>query len=95
MQNINQLYGLMSNPSNMKELLIYVEAQKKIRADGHRRLTLLNGSCSGLTDAEYNKVVTRQKSSFSKARKFTHNRMWKETHKKFDIKELKLIKQTL
>ena len=85
----------MSSPSNMKELLNYAEAQKKIRADGHRRLTLLNGTCSGLTDKEYNKVVTGQKSSFAKARKFTHNRMWQETHKKFDIKELKLIKQTL
>ena len=83
----------MSSPSNMKELCAYVEAQKKIRADGHRRLTLLNGTCSGLTDAEYNKVVTRQKSSFSKARKFTHNRMWQETHKKFDVAELKLIKK--
>ena len=85
----------MSSPSNMKELLIYVEAQKKIRADGHRRLTLLNGTCSGLTDAEYNRVVTRQKSSFSKARKFTHNRMWQETHKKFDLQQLKLIRKTL
>ena len=84
----------MSSPRNMKELLAYVEAQKKIRADGHRRLTLLNGTCSGLTDAEYNRVVTRQKSSFSKARKFTHNRMWQETHKKFDVEELKLIKKT-
>ena len=65
----------MSNPTNMKELLAYAKAQKKIRADGHRRLTLLNGTCSGLTDAEYNKVVTRQKSSFPKARKFTHNRI--------------------
>ena len=83
----------MSSPSNMKELCAYVEAQKKIRADGHRRLTLLNGTCSGLTDAEYNRVVTRQKSSFSKARKFTHNRMWQETHKKFDVEELKLIKK--
>ena len=83
----------MSSPRNMKELLAYVEAQKKIRADGHRRLTLLNGTCSGLTDAEYNRVVTRQKSSFSKARKFTHNRMWQETHKKFDVAELKLIKK--
>ncbi len=81
--------------SNMKELLAYVEAQKKLRADGHRRLTLLNGTCSGLTDAEYNRVVTRQKSSFSKARKFTHNRMWQETHKKFDVQQLKLIKKTL
>ncbi len=81
--------------SNMKQLLAYAEAQKKLRADGHRRLTLLNGTCSGLTDAEYNKVVTRQKSSFSKARKFTHNRMWQETHKKFDVQQLKLIRKTL
>ncbi len=81
--------------SNMKQLLAYAEAQKKLRADGHRRLTLLNGTCSGLTDAEYNRVVTRQKSSFSKARKFTHNRMWQETHKKFDVQQLKLIRKTL
>ena len=85
----------MSSPSNMKELLAYAEAQKKIRADGHRRLTLLNGTCSGLTDDEYNKVVTSQKSTFSKSRKFTHNRMWQETHKKFDVQQLKLIRKTL
>ena len=85
----------MSNPSNMKEMCAYVAAQKKIRADGHRRLTLLNGTCSGLTDAEWNKVKTGQKSSFSKARKFTHNRMWQETHKKFDVKQLILIRKTL
>ena len=78
--------------SNMKQLLAYAEAQKKLRADGHRRLTLLNGTCSGLTDAEYNKVVTRQKSSFSKARKFTHNRMWRDNTKKFTVEQLKLIK---
>ena len=82
----------MSSPSNMKELLNYVEAQKKIRADGHRRLTLLNGSCSGLTDKEYNKIVTGQKSSFAKARKFTHNRMWRDNTKKFTVEQLKLIK---
>ena len=81
--------------TNMKQLCAYAEAQKKLRADGHRRLTLLNGTCSGLTDNEYNKVVTSQKSSFSKARKFTHNRMWQETHKKFDVQQLKLIRKTL
>ena len=80
------------SPSNMKELLAYAEAQKKLRADGHRRLTLLNGTCSGLTDEEYNKVVTRQKSSFSKARKFTHNRMWRDTTKKYTVEQLKIIK---
>jgi len=87
--------GVISNPSNMKEMCAYVAAQKQIRADGHRRLTLLNGTCSGLTDNEYNKIVTRQKSSFSKARKFTHNRMWQDSHKKFDIQQLKLIRKTL
>jgi len=81
--------------TNMKQLCAYAKAQKKLRADGHRRLTLLNGTCSGLTDNEYNKVVTSQKSSFSKARKFTHNRMWQETHKKFDVQQLKLIRKTL
>ena len=50
--------------TNMKQLCAYAEAQKKLRADGHRRLTLLNGTCSGLTDKEYNKVVTGQKSTF-------------------------------
>jgi hypothetical protein len=78
----------------MKELLAYAEAQKKIRADGHRRLTLLNGTCSGLTDVEYNKVVTRQKSSFPKARKFTHNRMWRETSKEYSVKQLIEIVKT-
>ncbi len=81
--------------TNMKQLCAYAEAQKKLRADGHRRLTLLNGTCSGLTDNEYNKVVTSQKSTFSKSRKFTHNRMWQETHKKFDVQQLKLIRKTL
>ena len=81
----------MFNPSNMKEMCAYVAAQKQIRADGHRRLTLLNGTCSGLTDNEYNKIVTRQKSSFSKARKFTHNRMWQETSKNYSVEQLKTI----
>ena len=39
--------------TNMKELCAYAKAQRKIRADEHRRLTLHSGKCSGLTDAEY------------------------------------------
>ena len=78
--------------TNMKQLCAYAEAQKKLRADGHRRLTLHNGTCSGLTDAEYNRVRYQQKSTFSKARKFTHNRMWQETSKKFTTEQLKQIK---
>ena len=78
--------------TNMKELCAYAKAQRKIRADGHRRLVLHNGTCSGLTDAEYNRVRYRQKSTFSKARKFTHNRLWRVTSKKFTTEQLKQIK---
>ena len=79
----------------MKELCEYSLQQKKLRARGHRLKHAHDGMCGGLTQSEYNRMTVRQKSTFSKARKFTHNRMWQETHKKFDIKELKLIKQTL
>ena len=82
-------------PSNMKELCLYAKQAQKDRARVHRLKHAHDGTCSGLTDNEYNKVVTRQKSSFSKARKFTHNRMWQETHKKFDVQQLKLIRKTL
>jgi hypothetical protein len=78
--------------TNMKELLIYAEQQKKLRASEHRRRHAHDGLCSGLTDVEYNRVVTRQKSTFSKARKFTHNRMWRDHTKKFTVEQLKLIK---
>lgn len=79
--------------TNMKELCAYAKAQRKIRADGHRRLVLHNGTCSGLTDAEYNRVRYRQKSTFSKARKFTHNRMWKH-QSRYSVKQLiEIVKQ--
>ena len=87
--------GVISNPRTMKELLSYSELQKKSRADGHRRTVRANGVCGGLTDKEYNSITTRQKSNFAKARKFTHSRMWQETHKKFDTKQLLIIKKTL
>ena len=76
----------------MKELLNYVEEQKKIRAAEHRRKHSHDGMCSGLSDVEYNRVRVRQKSTFSKARKFTHNRMWRDNTKKFTVEQLKLIK---
>ena len=79
----------------MKELLNYVEEQKKIRAAEHRRKFEHHGECGGLTDKEWNSIKHGQKSSFPKARKFTHNRMWQETHKKFDTKQLLIIKKTL
>ena len=78
--------------TNMKQLLIYAEQQKKLRASEHRRKHAHDGKCSGLTQSEYNKMTVRQKTTFSKARKFTHNRMWRDNTKKFTVEQLKLIK---
>ncbi len=80
------------SPSNMKELCNYSLQQKKLRAAEHRRKHSHEGLCSGLSSAEYNRVKHSQKSTFSKARKFTHNRMWRNNTKKFTVEQLKLIK---
>ena len=80
--------------TNMKELCNYSLLQKKLRAAEHRRKHAHDGMCSGLTQSEYNRMTVRQKSTFSKARKFTHNRMWRETHKKFDVQQLNIIKKS-
>jgi len=82
----------MGLPLTMKQACLYVEQARKNRAAEHRRKHSHDGRCSGLTDAEYNRVRVRQKSTFSKARKFTHNRMWRETSKKFTTEQLKQIK---
>ena len=78
--------------TNMRQLLIYAEQQKKLRASEHRRKHAHDGLCSGLTQSEYNKMTVRQKTTFSKARKFTHNRMWRDYTKKFTTEQLKQIK---
>ncbi len=78
--------------TNMKELLIYAKQQQKLRASEHRRKHAHEGLCSGLSDVEYNRVKHSQKSTFTKARKFTHNRMWRNHTKKFTVEQLKLIK---
>lgn len=81
--------------TNMKELCNYSLQQKKLRAAEHRRKHAHDGMCSGLTQSEYNRMTVRQKSTFSKARKFTHNRMWRDTHKKFDVQQLNIIKKCI
>ena len=82
-------------PSNMKELCLYVKQAKKLAASGHRRSVAHHGECSGLTDLEYKRVVIYGKKSYSQQRKFVHSKMWNETHKKFDLKQLNIIKKTL
>ena len=78
--------------TNMKELCNYSLQQKKLRAAEHRRKHSHDGMCSGLSSAEYNRVKHSQKSTFTKARKFTHNRMWRDHTKKFTTEQLKQIK---
>ena len=68
--------------TNMKELCNYSKQQKKLRAAEHRRKHNHDGQCSGLTDKEYNRVQYSQKSTFAKARRFTHNRLWNYTNSK-------------
>ena len=75
-----------SNPTTMAELCEYVKQTKRQRNAEHRRKFAHEGRCSGLTDKEYRQVVHKQKSSFAKARKFTHHAMWRETHEKWDLK---------
>jgi hypothetical protein len=84
----------MGLPLTMKQLLIYAEQQKKLRASEHRRKHAHDGRCSGLTDAEYNRVQISGKKSYSaKARKFTHNRMWKH-QSRYSVKQLiEIVKQ--
>jgi len=75
----------------MKELCEYSTRMRKQRAAEHRRKFAHEGRCSGLTDKEYTRIVHGQKSSFPKARKFTHHAMWRESHQKFDTQQLKQI----
>ena len=82
----------MHNPTTMKELCLYAKQAQQNRASEHRRKHAHDGLCSGLTQSEYNKMTVRQKTTFSKARKFTHNRMWRDNTKKFTVEQLKLIK---
>ncbi len=81
---------LMYAPKTMKELCLYAKQAKKLRAAEHRRKHSHEGLCSGLSNAEYNRVRYPQKKSFSKARKFTHNRMWRTHSEKYDLQTLKL-----
>jgi len=74
--------------TNMKELCLYAKQVQKNRASEHRRKHAHDGKCSGLTDAEYNRVQISGKKSYSaKARKFTHNRMWKH-QSRYSVKQL-------
>ena len=77
-------------PTTMSELCEYVKQKRLDDARRHRRAHQNDGLCSGLTDAEYNRVRYPQKKTFSQVRKFTHHRMWKTHSEKYDLKTIKL-----
>ena len=80
--------------TNMKELCLYAKKVQQNRASEHRRKHAHDGRCSGLTDAEYNRVQISGKKSYSaKAKKFTHNRMWKH-QSRYSVKQLIEIVKT-
>ena len=80
--------------TNMKELCLYAKKVQQNRASEHRRKHAHDGRCSGLTDAEYNRVQISGKKSYSaKAKKFTHNRMWKH-QSRYSVKQLIEIAKT-
>ena len=80
--------------NNMKELCAYVEQKRRRIASEHRQKMITEGErgCRPFTDKEYRKIVYQGKKSYAKARKFTHNAMWRDTHKKFEVQQLKYIK---
>ena len=82
--------NMKKQPTTMSELCEYVAQKRSEQARRHRRAALIDGYCSGLTDAEYSRVRIPQKKSFSQARKFTHHRMWKTHSEKYDLKTIKL-----
>lgn len=53
----------------------YIKQLKQNRVDEHRRLNSAEGHCSGLTYSEW-KLPIRQKTTFSKGKKFASTRLW-------------------
>jgi hypothetical protein len=70
--------GLMSSPKNMKEACQAMIDARRNRARGHRLKHSHEKLCSGLTDNEWNAVVTRQKTSFAKGKSFAYTARWND-----------------
>ena len=77
--------------SNIKELCEYSKQKKLARKHHHQQMIKIHGECSGLTDKEYKKSTVRQKKSFPQQYKFTHNKMWRTSIKKYSVEQLRII----
>jgi hypothetical protein len=58
----------------------YIKNLKRDRINEHRRLNSQERRCSGLTNSEWFRLPTRQKSTFSKSKKFACTRLWNYKH---------------
>ena len=60
----------------MKEACNYVKQEQQKRGREHRRAHS-HEKCSGLTDKEYNAVITSQKSTFAKGKSYAYTTRWR------------------
>lgn len=60
----------------MKEACNYVRQEQQKRGREHRRAHS-HEKCSGLTDKEYNAVITSQKSTFAKGKSYAYTARWR------------------
>jgi len=49
----------------------------------------VHGECQPFTDREYKQVKLRGKSSYSQVSKYTMHKMWRDSHEKYDLKQVK------
>jgi hypothetical protein len=58
----------------------YCNNIRRQRIDQHLVNNANEKKCSGLTNREYNSTIIRQKSTFSKSKKFSCTRLWNHRH---------------
>ena len=75
--------------SNMQELKQYVANKRKQRSFQHYQINKVHGECQPFTDREYKQVKLRGKSSYSQVSKYTMHKMWRDSHEKYDLKQVK------
>ena len=74
---------------NMQELKQYVANKRKQRAFQHYELNKVHGECHPFPDREYNPVNLRGKTSYSQSSKYTMHKRGRDSHEKYDLKQVK------
>jgi hypothetical protein len=62
------------------QALEYCKRLKQQRIDEHKNLNSQERPCRGLTNREWYQSITRQKTTFSKGKKFASTRLWNHNH---------------